>query len=258
MDKYLATYKIFWWECIKHSLKSSFNIFTGIATLLGVVALLVAQVDSGWRHVLNTLAWAIPVAVFIGSFLLHMIRFPHTLYKYQADKVREYEAEAIELQPDSIFESRRGIWVCRVGVRVTGQKSVRGVMVYLKYIDGNENALFDAPLRPAERLRNVTGAVTVNPGDTQRFVEVLHWNPSVPEMGIPYNLNYQLTASGINIYESPDSLPTKIDVGAHTLKLYATGEDIKPVERDFRVEIRDNQLKMEGLPPLKKKTPFPH
>lgn len=232
-------------ECIKHSLKSSFNIFTGIATLLGVVALLVAQVYASWGHVLNALAWVIPVAVFMGSFLLSMISFPHTLYRHQADRVREYETEAIELQPDSMFESRKGIWVARVGVRATGQKSIRGVMVFLKYIDGNENALFDAPLRPAERLRSVTGAVTVNPGDTQRFVEVLHWNPSVPEMGIPYNLNYQLTASGVDIYGSPDSLPTKIDVGSHTLKLYATGEDVKPVERDFKVEIRESQLRME-------------
>jgi hypothetical protein len=34
-------------------------------------------------------------------------------------------------------------------------------------------------------LRNVTGAITVNPGDPQRFVEVLYWKPHVvPEMGV--------------------------------------------------------------------------
>ncbi|MBI2853444.1 MAG: hypothetical protein HYX87_00805 [Chloroflexi bacterium] len=194
---------------------------------------------------MNTLAWALPLAVFLLLFVPSLMIQSHSLYRRKADKVQEYETQAIELEPDIQQESRMGIFVFRVGIRVLGRKAIRGILVYLTHYDGQENGLHDAPLRAANRLRNTTGAITVNPGQTQRYVEVLHYRPSVPEMGIPYNLNYQLQELGVDIQNSPYSLPTKIDVGAHSLTLYATGEDISPIEREVKVTINDDKLEMD-------------
>lgn len=218
-----------------------------LAGLLAVIFGAVVYFYPAWGGTMNVLLWAIPLGVAGVAILVGFIRAPYHIYKDQADKVREYETQAIDLQPNSMFESRRNIWVARVGVSAIGQKSVRGVVAYLRYIDGNENGLFDAPLRPAERLRNVTGAINVSPGKTQKFIEILHWNPAVPEMGIPYNLNYQLEQAGIDPHTSPYSLPTGIEVGTHTLIIYATGEDMKPVEAEFRVEIRSNKLEIDRI-----------
>lgn len=190
------------------------------------------------------LVWLIPLAIFVVLFIPSIMIQSHFLYRQKANKVQGYETQAIELEENVVHEAD-GIWVSRVGIKALGQKAVRGVLVYLTYYDGNENGLRDAPLRPANRIRNTTGAITINPGNTQTFVEVLHWNPFAPEMGIPYYLNYQLQQSGIDIHKSLDSLPTKIDVGEHIITLYATGEDIKPVEITFKVSIVGDKLQMK-------------
>ena len=208
------------------------DLFAGILAIgFGAIAFL----NPNWESTTNNLLWMIPAAVLVGTIIVGFFLAPYHIYKGQADKVRGYEAHTITLQPNLVFESRRGIWVARVGVSAIGQKTVRGVVAYLRYIDGNENALFDAPLRPTERLHNTTGAVNISPSETQKFIEILHWAPAVPEMGVPYNLNYQLEEAGIDIYKSPCSLPTTIEVGEHTLGIYVTGEDMRPVEAEFKV-----------------------
>ncbi|GEM_PF-6259797 len=250
MDKYLATYKTFWWECIKYSLRSSFNIFAGIATALGVVALVLARFASRWEHLLSILWWFIPVAIFGLSFIFHMIRYPYILYKYQANKVQGYETQAIELEPHCRLEklpSIGDVWVARIGVRALGLRVIRGVFIYLTEIDENQNDLFDAPLHPALQLRNVTGATNINPGKTQRYIEILHWNTSAKEMGIPYHLTAQLREANVDLSKSRDRLVDAIAVGTHNLTLYATGEDIKPLERQFRVEIVGDRLEIHRI-----------
>lgn len=36
---------------------------------------------------MTTLAWAIPVGVFIAAFIVNMIRWPHTVYKEERDNL---------------------------------------------------------------------------------------------------------------------------------------------------------------------------
>ena len=189
------------------------------------------------------LSWQIPAIVFVAAFIIQLFWQPPCLFKEKSDKLQEYETEAIELEGNCIFLSRENVWAARVGIRTVGQKVIRGVVVYLTAIDGDENAYRDAPLSPSGRLPNITGAINVNPGQTQKFIEILHWKPNV-EMGIPYNLNYQLQYGGVNIHKSLYSLPTVIPIGNHTVTIYATGENIKPIEREFEVEIIGNELKM--------------
>ena len=246
-DKYLSTYKTFWWECIKYSFSSSLDRFLAIATVLGV-AIIFASLY--WGHEWDILAGLIPVAVFILSFIIHVTRYPHKLYKHKADKVREYETQAIDLEAHPRVERLQGIgdvWVARVGVRALGLKAIHGVFVYLTDIDGNQNELFDAPLHPSGQFRNATGATHVNPGNTQRFVEVLHWNMSSNEMGIPYHLTAQLREANVDLSKSRDRLVEAIALGSHDIALYATGEDIKPVAGQFRVEIVGGKLEMHKI-----------
>jgi hypothetical protein len=217
--------------------------------IITIIFGIIATSHSNWGY-WSMLAWAVPLGIFLVLFFLSLMLQSHILYKQKANKVQEYETEAIELEGNCRREIMQGIgevWVARVGVKALGKKAIQNVFVYLRYIDGNQNDMFDAPLHPAGQLRNATGAINVNPGDTHRFVEVLHWRPSIPEMGIPYNLNCQLRGSGVDLRTSRDSLPDAVDIGPHIIGLYATGENINPIERGFKVEIVNNQLEMHRL-----------
>ena len=217
------------------------DLFSGILAI-GFGAIIFFQ--PRWGGTLNNLLWIVPFMVLIGTVIVGFFLAPYFIYKEKADKVLAYETQAVELVPSTVYLSRRQIWVARVGVRALGQKVIRGVVLYLRAYDGNENSFSDAPLCPSDRLRNVSGAININPGTTMRFFEVLHWNPVTPEMGIPYNLNYQLEQAGVNIHSSPFSLPTGIALSDHTLSVYATGEDIKPAELEFKVGIRNDKLEI--------------
>lgn len=252
----ITSCKSFWLKTFTAALTWAHGT-TSWTGLLTIILAIVSWRNPDWVDWVNIVIWAVPLSVFLAVLIIGLAKTPYSLFMEQAIKVEEYETEAIELDADYRFESQRGFWVARVGVRAIGQKAVRGVVVYLTYIDGNENDLRDAPLHPAMRLRSSTGAITVNPGDAQRFVEVLHWDTRTgrEEMDIPYNLNYQLEQEGKDPPSHPYALPTIIDVGAHTLTLYATGEDIKPIEREFRVEIKDNELRMHRIDKEKAKNP---
>ncbi len=244
--------KAYWWNIIKTSGKKSFNIFLAIATFIGIITLIVSQAlippESELRNVVMNWSWQIPLAVFVIAFSIQIFWQPPSLFKEKSDKVADYEREEIDLVAEnneqySRYETRRNIWVCRIGVKVLGQKTIRGITVYLKAYDGNENTLADAPLCPAERLRNVSGAISADPGNVQRFVEILQWNPGTDKWNIPYNLNYQLEQLNVHPVTCPYSLPTPIgSEKKHTLTLYATGENMKAVEREFSVEVKDEQL----------------
>lgn len=237
----------FWWWVILLSFDGSFGIVRAIMFIITIVLAIISSQHPEWKSWVNTLAWASTLGIFLVLFIPSIMRQSHFLYKQKADKVQEYETQAIELEPDCRLEKLKGVgdvWVARVGVRACGLRVIRGVLVYLTDIDGNQNDLFDTPLHPSRQFRNATGATNVNPGKTTRFVEVLHWNSSVSEMGIPYHLTSQLREASIDIHNSRDSLVDAVDVRSHTLKLYATGEDIKPVETEFKVEILNNRLVM--------------
>jgi hypothetical protein len=240
MEKNLPFAK-YWIQVFKKTTSTAFGIISIFFLVATIILGIISTYHPEWENWVIVLSRVLPLAIFIILFVPVAMVQSHLLYKQKADKVDENETQAIDLEANCIYESRRGIWVARVGIKAVGLKAVRSIFIYLRYIDGVQNDLFDAPLHPAGRLRNTTGAINVNPGNTQMFVEVLHWNPGV-EMGIPYNYNYQLTDAGVNIHESPHSLPDNVDVGSHKLILYATGEDIEPVEREFTVEIKDEEL----------------
>lgn len=246
-DSIIKSRRQFWQDCAYSAFRGAegkLTISSLISTgILGVVSFNNPQ----WSNWLNLLVWVIPIGVFLGVFFWHVYREPHRVYMAEAEKVKEYETEQFELVVEDNdqyvrFEDRRNIWVCRVGIRAKGQRTIRGVQVYLKSYNGNDNAFGDAPLCPADRLRNVTGALTINPDGVLKFVEFWHWYPQKPGMAIPYNINYQLEQSGVNPQTSPYSLPTAVPEGNYDVTLLATGENSKAVEKCLSIEIQGDKL----------------
>ena len=201
----------FWGTILLDSIKSIYGLVSAVGLVIWIVFGIISSEHPSWGGLLNTLGLAIAIGVIVLAFIPSVMIQAHFFYKQKADKVQEFETEAIEVTGGCLFLSREGVWAARVGINALGRKVVKGVTAYLVAIDGNENNLRDAPLSPSGRLPNLTGAINVNPGNVQRFIEILHWKPDI-EMGIPYNLNYQLQYAGINIQQSPYSLPTVIPI----------------------------------------------
>ena len=66
-------------------------------------------------------------------------------------------------------------------------------------------------------------------------------------MGIPYHLTAQLRESNVNPSKSRDRLLDGVPVGSHVLTLYATGENIKDIERHFKVDIVNGKLEIHKV-----------
>ena len=246
MSKYLKTTGQFWWECCKLSTKLSYNIFLEIATIIGFLTAIVSCIF-GWGKLLSILVASLPFAAFVLSFISGMLRYSHKLYKVEADKVKQYETQDLELlveDTDQYFRRRGNSMICRVGLRTSGVKAINNVSVALFAWDGNQNAFSDEPLNPTDaQILGVSPCFIIKPGET-KFVEVLAWDFNNNTMGIIYYKNYQiyLQSRSTTRIDNPFKIPQEIPCGNHILILYATGNDIMPVQRDFIVELKDNKL----------------
>lgn len=203
---------------------------------------------------MNDFAWLLPLIVFVIILGIVMFRRPYNLYKEKAEKVDELEREQIELVVDNTdqFVKPRlsGVMVCMVGIKTSAMKTVNDVRVFLTHINGNKNSNSDSPLNPTESRLGDPPNFNVNPGEALKLIEVVSCGPQEKhKLGIHYYTNYQehMRAEQFKLEKITDQniVRSEIDIEkqeVNILTLYVTGQNMKPVEKDFVVEVKGEKL----------------
>jgi len=252
-------FKDFWWNIIKISFRKSFNIFSAIATALGVLILIATRFipqSVAWREILIDLSWQIPIGVFVGSFFINLFWQPALSFKEKSDKVEKYETSHLQFVVGNGMEcifQRGDNWIFRVGIKTLGRRSVENVEVVLLKRSGREHAFPDAPLRPAYSLPGGLASFIVKPDET-RFVEICSWNAKpelCKEVGIHYHTSYEIFLRhfdekypplNVSPIVAPFLIPDRVPI-EETITLCVTGDNVKSETTAIKFDFSGKQPK---------------
>lgn len=202
---------------------------------------------------MKELIWIIPLVVFSAIFIPQIVRAPHSFYKKEADKIKEYEKHQIKLVFDEnlypsckIKEDIMGHdyeilgtrTLYRVGVMALGGITVENVEVMLKEFTPQGFHFGPQALNPMLSKFDELSTFSVDPGSIPtRYVEVVSRSKfttgirSRQEVIIHYYKNY---------HEKEPHLPNSIPAVQYIFTLLAHGHNAPSCEKNFVVTVDEN------------------
>ena len=242
----------FWFRAIKTTFRTVLGIISTVMLALAIIFAIISAYHPVWEDWLNTFAWAFPLALFLVLFVPIVMVQSHFMYKKKAEKVDEYETQAIKFiveDTDQFIKPRlTGAIVCRVGIKAISKKTICDVSAFITHINGEKNSNSSSPLYPAECRLEDPPSFNINPSEEPKFVEVVSWDPQKKDiLGIHYYTNYQeiirtrqqphVQLTDHNLIRNEIDIKEKKSV---RFTLCVTGQNIQPIKEDVIVQVNDD------------------